>query len=71
MGQDAHVLTFPIQHGATLNMFACRKNFKPWPSNTNLVLPATQEEALEDFKHFGPPVRNMIKMTRPDLDRVS
>lgn len=72
MGKDAHVLTFPIDYGETCNLFACRKNPKDWPSSSDhLTLPAKREEALEDFKHFGPSVIKLIKMTKENLDRVS
>lgn len=56
MGKDAHVLTFPIDHGKISNLFACCKDLKDWPDSVNLTQPATQEAALEDFKHFGPSV---------------
>jgi salicylate hydroxylase len=71
MGQNGHLITFPIDHGKTLNLFACYTNPNDWPSNDgHLTLPATREEALEDFKHFGPSVIKLLKMTEENLDRV-
>lgn len=71
MGQNAHALTFPINHGETLNLVACCTDLSDWPSNDGrLTLPARREEALEAFKHFGPSVIRLIKMTKKNLDRV-
>lgn len=70
MGKDAHVLTFPIDHGETCNLFACCTDPKDWPDNVHLTMPAKREEALEDFKHFGPSVIKQINLTKDNLDRV-
>ncbi len=70
MGPDRHVLTFPVSHGATLNLVAFVTSERDWPSDVSLTLPATQEEALEDFKDFGPSVLGLIKLCREKPDRV-
>ena len=69
MGPDRHVLTFPVNRGATLNLVAFVSTDRPWPSENYLTLPSTVEEALADFEGFGPNVLKLIKMTQPD--RVS
>ncbi|KAJ9133367.1 FAD/NAD(P)-binding domain-containing protein [Pleurostoma richardsiae] len=69
MGPDHHVLTFPVNHGKTLNLVAFVTDPGEWPSDTNLTLPSSREEALEDFKGFGPSVLNLIKLTGENSDR--
>lgn len=71
MGPDRHVLTFPVNHGATLNLVAFVTDKKEWPSDEHLTLPATREEALSDFEDFGPNVQKLIRMTKEKPDRVS
>jgi len=70
MGPNRHVLTFPVNHGATLNLVAFVTSDRDWPSETYLTLPTTQEEALADFDGFGPNVLELIKMTENKPDRV-
>lgn len=64
-------MTFPVSHGETMNLVAFVTADKPWPSEDRLTLPATREEALEDFKEFGPNVLSLIRLTKSNLDRVS
>ncbi len=70
MGPDRHVLTFPVNHGATLNVVAFASTDKPWPSETSFTLPATREECLADFEGFGSTIRRLIRMTTDKPDRV-
>ncbi len=72
MGPDRHVLTFPVDHGATLNLVAFVTSHEPWPADVAaLTLPATKEEALKDFAGFGPNVLKLIQLIKSTPDRVS
>lgn len=71
LGRNRHVLTFPVEHGATLNMVAFVHNDREeWPSATKLTLPTTKAEALDDFRQFGQNVKNIIQLTSDKLERV-
>ncbi len=71
MGPDRHVLTFPVNHGLTLNLGAFVTNDQAWPSDVSLTLPTTRDDALADFSGFGPNVLKLIRLTTAKLDRVS
>ncbi|RMD44869.1 hypothetical protein DV735_g312, partial [Chaetothyriales sp. CBS 134920] len=68
MGPGGHLLTFPVNHGQTLNIVAFHTTEEPWPDSTKLTRPATREEALRDFAGYGHNVRALLQMTKPDLD---
>lgn len=68
MGQDGHVLTFPVSHGETMNVVCFKDNQNDWPSPEKLTLPTTKEAAKEDFAHFGPTVKHIIDLLEPNLD---
>jgi len=68
MGQDGHVLTFPVNHGSTMNVVAFKTNSAAWPSEDKLTLPTTKEAALHDFQDFGPTVTHIINLLEPNLD---
>lgn len=68
MGKDGHVLTFPVDHGETMNVVAFWTNPDPWPSTSKLTLPSEKEHVYEDFKDFGPTVHKIIDMLEPNLD---
>ncbi|KAK8202207.1 hypothetical protein M8818_005734 [Zalaria obscura] len=68
MGQDGHVLTFPVDHGKTMNVVAFHTNAREWPSTTKLTLPSEKAHVYEDFKGFGPTVTKIIDMLEPQLD---
>lgn len=68
MGHDAHVLTFPVDHGATMNVVAFYTSAEPWPSETKLTLPSEKEHVLRDFEHFGATVHKIIELLEPNLD---
>ncbi|OAA65627.1 salicylate 1-monooxygenase SalA [Niveomyces insectorum RCEF 264] len=69
MGPDHHALTFPVNHGQTLNLVAFATTAEDWPSQTQLTLPATRDDALRDFAGFGPNVRGLLQRTSPQLER--
>ncbi|KAL1305144.1 hypothetical protein AAFC00_002069 [Neodothiora populina] len=69
MGQDGHVLTFPVDKGRTMNVVAFKVDPGEWPSATRLTLPTTKEDAKRDFKDFGVTVNRIIDLLEPNLDR--
>ncbi|CAK7228965.1 hypothetical protein SCUCBS95973_007061 [Sporothrix curviconia] len=71
MGPDRHALTFPVNHGQTLNLVAFVTTPAPWPSHDaqQLVLPATRDDALRDFAGFGPNVLGLLGKAAPQMDR--
>lgn len=70
LGRNRHVLTFPVDHGATMNMVAFVHNDREeWPSTSKLTLPTTKMEALDDFREFGQTVKNILQLTPEKLER--
>lgn len=65
------MLTFPVNHGETLNIVAFRTTSIDWPDRTRLTRAATQKEAICDFAGYGPDVIELLRLTKPDLDIVS
>ncbi|ERT00606.1 salicylate hydroxylase [Sporothrix schenckii 1099-18] len=70
-GAERHALTFPVNHGKTLNLVAFVTTDDPWPAKGahHLTLPATREDALRDFAGFGPNVLKLLHLTAPKLER--
>jgi len=68
MGPDGHMLTFPVNHGQTLNIVAFRTTTEDWPDSQKLTRLATREDALRDYVGYGPNVIKLLKLTSPDLD---
>ncbi|EXJ77308.1 salicylate hydroxylase [Capronia epimyces CBS 606.96] len=68
MGPNGHVLTFPVNHGQTLNIVAFRTSSEDWPDSNRLTKAAKREDALLDFREYGSNVLNLLKLTNPDLD---
>jgi len=71
MGPDGHVLTFPVNHGQTLNIVAFRTTPDDWPDSQRLTRRAKREDALRDYKGYGSNVIKLLNLTKPDLDVVS
>ncbi|KAI7222437.1 putative salicylate hydroxylase [Hortaea werneckii] len=67
LGKDGHVLTFPVDHGSTMNVVAFRTTDKDW-KHPKLTVPSQKEHVYEDFKDFGPTVKKIIDMLEPNLD---
>lgn len=65
MGQDGHVLTFPVSHGAKLNVVAFRTSSDDWDGEGTTKV-ATREDALRDFADFGKDVTNILKLTEEE-----
>lgn len=71
IGPDGHLLTFPVDHGKTLNIVAFRADPNDWPDSTRLTKPAKREDALRDFAGFGQNVIKLLNLTKPNVDIVS
>lgn len=71
MGPGAHVLTFLVQHGAFMNVVAFRTNSDDWPDYNRLTRSAKREDALRDFKDFGPSIKALLELSKEDIDCVS
>ncbi|OAP64239.1 hypothetical protein AYL99_00211 [Fonsecaea erecta] len=66
LGYGGHLVTFPIEQGKTLNVVAFR-SASEWKYGSNWVVPATVEDALEDFKEWSEPVKKLLSMLKkPD-----
>ncbi|PWY88105.1 FAD/NAD(P)-binding domain-containing protein [Aspergillus sclerotioniger CBS 115572] len=64
-GYDGHLLTFPIEHGKTMNVVAFRT--KPngvWEHGSQWVLPGNKEQMLQDFEAWGPDVKAILSLMR-------
>ena len=65
------MLTFPVNHGQTVNVVAFHTSEQDWPDPSRLVAPAKREDALRDFKDFGHSVTKLLQLSQPELDVVS
>lgn len=65
------MLTFPVNHGQTLNIVAFRTSAEDWPDYQKLTRMAKREDALREHEGYGPSVIKLLKLTKPDLDTVS
>ncbi|KAF2167241.1 hypothetical protein M409DRAFT_22668 [Zasmidium cellare ATCC 36951] len=68
MGPGGHMLTFPVNHGQTLNVVAFHTTESDWPDYNKLTRPAKREDALRDFANYGPDVTNLLQLCQPNLD---
>jgi len=68
MGTGRHILTFPVNHGETLNLVAFVTTLNDWPDYSKTTLPAKREEVTKDFQGFGPTVMKLLNLVKPDLD---
>jgi salicylate hydroxylase len=71
MGPGGHMLTFPVNHGQTLNIVAFRTTSDDWPDFQKLTRTATREDVLRDHEGYGSNVIKLLELTSPDLDVVS
>ena len=62
LGQDTHVLTFPVRQGTLTNIvaFTTHPQSPAWPEGEPWVRAATSEEMLADFATCGPAVRTLL-----------
>lgn len=70
MGPGGHILTFPVDHGKTLNLVAFKTTSEDWDDASRLTKPAHQEDLLRDYDAYAPYIKNLLKLTKPDLDIV-
>src|SRR4051812_18860528 len=70
MGPGGHILTFPVDHGETLNLVAFKTTSEDWEDPSHLTKPARQEDLLRDFEGYAPYIQKLLKLTKPDLDIV-
>ncbi|KAI9810361.1 MAG: hypothetical protein M1827_006328 [Pycnora praestabilis] len=74
LGHHGHVLTFPIEKGATMNVVAFRtKEDGKW-ENDQWVLPMKKEDMFHDFDDWGKNVKDILSshplpqlMQKPDI----
>jgi salicylate hydroxylase len=66
-GYDGHLVLFPVDRGATMNVVAFRtKEDGRWESS-EWVVSATVEQVLEDYKAWCEPIRKLLGgLQRPD-----
>jgi salicylate hydroxylase len=70
LGQDAHVLTFPVANGAMMNVVAFVTDPNPWPGEEGeFTAPATKSEAMQAFAASGPTVRMILSLLPEELDK--
>lgn len=67
LGPGGHVLTFPVNHGKTLNVVAFRQDDNEWEDSDRLTRMGTREEALRDFAGWGEPVRKLLSLCNAEL----
>jgi len=59
-GYGGHLVNFPIDKGATLNVVAFQTKEDGTWEHDDWVIPGTTEQALVDFKDWSQPVRDLI-----------
>ncbi|KAM5358517.1 hypothetical protein ACJZ2D_015206 [Fusarium nematophilum] len=67
-GNGGHIMTFPVNHGQTLNVVAFHTTTNDWPDHSKLTASSTREDALRDFDGFGHTITSLLKLAKPDLD---
>lgn len=68
LGYGGHVLTMPVELGATMNVVAFHTAADGTWDDQRWVLPMRQEDMKRDFADWGPDVRNILGlMEQPDL----
>ncbi|OKL61229.1 hypothetical protein UA08_03486 [Talaromyces atroroseus] len=68
MGPDGHMLTFPVNHGALVNLVAFKTSSEGWDDPLRMTKPARQEDLLRDFAGYKPYIQKLIKLTKPEMD---
>lgn len=69
VGEGGHMLTFPIEHGKTMNVVAFQtKKDRKWEEGKEWVQTVDRETMLRDFDGWVPTVKNILHMMeRTDL----
>ncbi|KAL1615425.1 hypothetical protein SLS56_011815 [Neofusicoccum ribis] len=60
LGYHGHVLTFPIEHGATMNVVAFASS--PSWDNPNWVVPTTKDALFKDFEGWSRHVKDIMSL---------
>nr|OQO24663.1 hypothetical protein B0A51_06745 [Rachicladosporium sp. CCFEE 5018] len=73
LGPGGHMLTFPVNHGQTLNIVAFTTKDEDWTtltgqSSDKLTAPTKREKAIKDFAGFSGDVQRLLRLTAEDLD---
>lgn len=65
-GYGGHLITFPVEQGKTLNIVAFHGAHE-WNHGGDWVVPSTIQDALDDFKDFSEPVKQLLSLLeKPD-----
>lgn len=67
LGQDAHVLTFPVAMGALLNVVAFASDPDEWPYAEKLSAAADKKEAVAAFAGHGGAVRAIVNLLPKEI----
>ncbi|KAH8660361.1 putative salicylate hydroxylase [Xylariales sp. PMI_506] len=68
LGPDAHILTFPIDKGETMNVVAFTTTKEGWPDLHKSTRAATRQEALQDFAGWGKTVTRILSLLDDNVD---
>ncbi|KAG9689539.1 FAD/NAD(P)-binding domain-containing protein, partial [Aureobasidium melanogenum] len=68
LGQDGHILTFPVAHGKILNVVAFKYDPGEW-TDSRLVVPTTKEDAKRDYRGWGSKVQAIVDLLEDKLDK--
>ena len=68
-GPGAHIITYPVGHGASLNVLAVADDPHPWPDAARHTKPATAADAAAAFAGWHPTARAIVGLLPDRLDR--
>ncbi|TDZ13462.1 FAD-dependent monooxygenase sorC [Colletotrichum spinosum] len=60
-GERAHLVSYPVAHGAICNVVLHCQGDGDWPSDTQLVLPARREDQLADARGLTPRLQQLVE----------
>ena len=63
LGKDGHVLTYPIDHGKTMNVVAFKNKEDGLWEHDHWVLKSKGEDMRRDFAKWGTPVRSVLEVS--------
>jgi len=64
LGPEGHILTYPIDHGKSMNVVAFKNQYSPW-EHEEWVLKNKGAEFKRDFEGWGKPVQSILKVRVP------
>ena len=64
LGLNGHVLTFPIEHGKTMNVVAFQTGTGSWEQE-RWVLPTPKEHRMKDFAEWNEKVQHILNVSYP------